>query len=76
MKTEEIVKQLLEMSFDMDYMDYADSIIEVISNLTHELENIKETGLYDLLENVILINGNKSTPLLNDMIKYEKENQL
>lgn len=71
MTTEEIIEQLLEMSFDMDYMDYADYIIDTIKNLTQELEELKEkdSGLYELLENVVIMNKSEDLPLLNSMKK-------
>lgn len=69
MKTQEIIKQLLEMSFDMDYMNYTDYIIETIKILTNELEKLKGNPLYELLENIVIMNGNEELPLLNTMIK-------
>ena len=69
-KTEEIVKQLLEMSFDMDYMNYADYIEDSINTLTNELEKLKDNPLYELLENVVFMNGNEELPLLNNMLHY------
>ena len=69
MTTQEIIKQLLEMSFDMDYMNYADYIEDSIKILTDELEKLKENPLYELLENVVIMNGNEELPLLNNMLK-------
>ena len=69
METREIIEQLLEMSFDMDYMNYADYIEDSIKQLTDELEALKDTGLYELLENVVIMNGNEELPLLNNMRK-------
>ena len=71
MTTKEIIEQLLEMSFDMDYMNYADYIVDTIKNLTQELEELKEkdSGLYELLENVVIMNKSEDLPLLNNMKK-------
>ena len=69
MNTQEIIEQLLEMSFDMDYMNYADYIEDSIKQLTDELEALKNTGLYELLENVVIMNGNEELSLLNNMRK-------
>ena len=69
METQEIIEQLLEMSFDMDYMNYADYIEDSIKILTDELEKLKENPLYELLENVVIMNGNEELPLLNNMRK-------
>lgn len=71
MTTKEIIEQLLEMSFDMDYMNYADYIIDTIKNLTQELEELKkkDSGLYELLENVVIMNKIEDLPLLNNMKK-------
>ena len=69
MKTQEIIEQLLEMSFDMDYMNYADYIEDSIKILTDELEKLKENPLYELLENVVIMNGNEELPLLNNIKK-------
>ena len=69
MQTREIIKQLLEMSFDMDYMNYADYIADSIEILTNELEKLKDNPLYELLENVVIMNGNEELPLLNNMLK-------
>ena len=71
MNTQEIVKQLLEMSFDMDYMNYADYIKDSIDLLTKELDAIKDTALYELLRNVVIMNGNNELPLLNSILKQE-----
>lgn len=68
-KTKEIVKQLIEMSLDMDYMDYADCIENEINIITKELEQIKNTALYSLLDKVVYMNGNEELPLLCQMIK-------
>ena len=69
MKTQEIIKQLLEMSFDMDYMDYADYMTDTIEILTNELEDLKDTPLYNLLEKVVEMNGSEDLLLLNSMLK-------
>ena len=53
----------------MDYMDYVDYVIDTINNLTKELENIKDTVLYVLLENVVTMNSNEELPLLTQMIQ-------
>ena len=50
-------------------MDYADYIEDSIKQLTNELETLKDTGLYELLENVVIMNGNKKLPLLTQMLK-------
>ena len=68
MTTQEIIKQLLEMSFDMDYMDYADYIVDTIETLTNELEKLKDNPLYELLEQVVEMNGSKELPLLENML--------
>ena len=68
METQEIIKQLLEMSFDMDYMDYADYIVDTIEILTNELEKLKDNPLYELLERVVEMNGSKELPLLENML--------
>lgn len=68
MTSKEIIKQLVEMSLDMDYMDYADYIEDSIDILTNELIKIKNTELYALLENVVDMNGSKELPLLSSMI--------
>lgn len=68
MATEEIIKQLLEMSFDMDYMDYADYIVDTIEILTNELEKLKDNPLYELLERVVEMNGSEELPLLENML--------
>lgn len=68
MTSKEIIKQLIEMSLDMDYMDYADYIEDSIDILTNELIKIKNTELYALLENVVDMNGSKELPLLSSMI--------
>ena len=68
MISKEIIKQLIEMSLDMDYMDYADYIEDSIDILTNELIKIKNTELYALLENVVDMNGSKELPLLSSMI--------
>ena len=68
MTSKEIIKQLVEMSLDMDYMDYADYIEDSIDILTNELIKIKNTELYSLLENVVNMNGSKELPLLSSMI--------
>ena len=70
MQTKEIVEQLLEMSFDMDYMNYADYIEGSIEILTNELEKLKDNPLYELLENIVIMNGNAELPLLNNMRKW------
>lgn len=69
MQTKEIIEQLLEMSFDMDYMNYADYIKDSIKILTDELEKLKDNPLYELLEQVVIINGSEDLPLLNSMLK-------
>lgn len=69
MTTKEIVKQLLEMSFDMDYMDYADYLAGTIDILTEQLEKLKDTPLYEVLEQVVVMNGSEDLPLLNSMLK-------
>ena len=71
METQEIIEQLLEMSFDMDYMDYADYIVDTIETLTNELEKLKDNPLYELLERVVEMNGSEELPLLNQMLKGE-----
>ena len=68
MTTEEIIKQLLEMSFDMDYMDYADYIVDTIETLTNELEKLKDNPLYELLEQIVKMNGSEELPLLENML--------
>ena len=68
MATKEIIKQLLEMSFDMDYMDYADYIVDTIEILTNELEKLKDNPLYELLERVVEMNGSEELPLLENML--------
>ena len=68
-KSKEIAKQLIEMSLDMDYMDYADCIENEIDIITTELEQIKDTTLYELLDKVVYMNGNDELPLLCQMIK-------
>ena len=68
MEAQEIIKQLLEMSFDMDYMDYADYIVETIETLTNELEKLKDNPLYELLEHVVEMNGSEELPLLDNML--------
>ena len=68
METQEIIKQLLEMSFDMDYMDYADYIVDTIETLTNELEKLKGNPLYELLERVVEMNGSEELPLLENML--------
>ena len=72
MTSKEIIKQLVEMSLDMDYMDYADYIEDSIDILTNELIKIKNTELYALLENVVDMNGSKELPLLSSMINKNK----
>ena len=67
--SKEITKQLIEMSLDMDYMDYADYIQNEIDIIVEELEQIKDTALYNLLDKVVYINGNEKLPLLCQMIK-------
>ena len=67
--SKEIAKQLIEMSLDMDYMDYADCIKSEIDIIVEELEQIKDTALYNLLDKVVYMNGNKELPLLCQMIK-------
>lgn len=69
MTTKEIVEQLLEMSFDMDYMDYADYLAGTIDILTEQLEKLKDTPLYEVLEQVVVMNGSEDLPLLNSMLK-------
>ena len=76
MKTQEIIKQLLEMSFDMDYMDYADYIVETIETLTNELEKLKDNPLYELLEHVVEMNGSEELPLLDNMLAVNIINTL
>ena len=68
-ETKEIAKQLIEMSLDMDYMDYADCIENELDIITTELEQIKDTTLYSLLDKVVYMNGNDELPLLSQMIK-------
>lgn len=68
MQTKEIVKQLLEMSFDMDYMDYADYIVDTIETLTNEVEKLKDNPLYELLERVVEMNSSEELPLLENML--------
>ena len=68
MTTKEIVKQLLEMSFDMDYMDYADYLAGTIDTLTEQLEKLKDTPLYEVLEQVVVMNGSEDLPLLNSIL--------
>ena len=72
MTSKKIIEQLVEMSLDMDYMDYADYIEESINNLTQELIKIKDTELYELLEAVVDMNGSKELPLLSSMINANK----
>lgn len=72
MTSKKIIEQLVEMSLDMDYMDYADYIEESINNLTQELIKIKDTELYALLEAVVDMNGSKELPLLSSMINANK----
>lgn len=67
--SKEITKQLIEMSLDMDYMDYADYIKNEIDIIVEELEQIKDTALYNLLDKVVYMNGNEELPLLYQMIK-------
>ena len=67
--SKEIAKQLIEMSLDMDYMDYADCIESEINMIVEELEQIKDTALYSLLDKVVYMNGNEELPLLCQMIK-------
>ena len=68
--TREIIYQLLEMSLDMDYMNYADSILEAIEVLTNQLEDVKEKQpqLYDLLGTVVYMNGSEELPLVTQLI--------
>lgn len=72
MTSKKIIEQLIEMSLDMDYMDYADYIEDSIDILTQELIKIKDTELYALLEAVVDINGSKELPLLSSMINANK----
>lgn len=67
--SEEITKQLIEMSLDMDYMDYADYIKDEIDIIVEELEQIKDTALYNLLDKVVYMNSKEELPLLCQMIK-------
>ena len=68
--TREIIYQLLEMSLDMDYMNYVDSILEAIEVLTNQLEDVKEKQpqLYDLLDTVVYMNGSEELPLVTQLI--------
>ncbi len=68
--TRAIVKQLLEKTFDMDYMDYADDLLETIDNLTKELDAIKNSSIYELLHNVVYMTYSE-TPLLNKILKSQ-----
>lgn len=70
--TKEMVEQLLEMSFDMDYMDYADYITDEINCLTKDLESLKGSPLYDVLYMVVEMNYDEEKPLLTSMIKAQK----
>ena len=71
MTTMEIAKQLFEMSLDMDYMDYAEYAEDELMIIARELDNIVNTELFKVLEQVVYMNGNEELPLLNQMLNTE-----
>ena len=72
MNTKKIAMQLLEMSFDFDYLDYADEIDEMINTIEKEISGIQGTPLYEVLEQVALLNGDNELTLITQMQNYKK----
>jgi len=52
MENRELIKRLLEMTLDMDFLDFADCFQEDVATLCDELESIRDTSLYILLKNL------------------------
>lgn len=73
MEIHEIARILVNMSLDMDFMDYAEGSEEGILVVEEELESLKEADsyLYDVLEKIAYKNQD-STDLLSEMENTDK----
>lgn len=67
MNTELMARVLYNMSLDMDYNDYLEDSENEIDIIKKELESIKESSLYNCLENIAMD---------NEKLAYWKEEQI